>query len=259
MIERALISIPVCCIARGCCKHHRAEGHTKKVCMFWKRHHPAACRTQQQQQRAHKGPWQHHPAVIQYARFTISVGSSPYNVIQECTVRPLSVRSGVFLHPDQVPYHKHPSLQNPFCAGLTCTCALAGKPDFAQTTVQQHLWTGHKATDLRMPACPQRGMATAAHLQLLLKEASESQWATTSRIAAETASQGATGGVCKREGCRCLTPSSMCPSQGLVSCTCTAIGRTAKDGVARDDNIEIAECNSFSCTGLLPKEGSPPR
>ena len=83
-------------------------------------------------------------------------------------------------------------------------CAYAGKPDVAHKSVQQHLWTGHKATDLHMPACPQRSAAMAAHQQQLQKEAAESKWATTSHAAAEIASQGAVGGACKREGCRCL-------------------------------------------------------
>ena len=59
-----------------------------------------------------------------------------------------------------------------------------------------------KATDLHMPACPQRSAVVAAHQQQLQKEAAESQWATTSRTVAEIASQGAVGGACKREGCR---------------------------------------------------------
>ena len=77
-----------------------------------------------------------------------------------------------------------------------------GRPDTAQRHVQEHLWTGHKATDLHMPACPKRADAIAAHQQQLQQEASESKWATTSHSAAETASQGATGGACKRQGCR---------------------------------------------------------
>ena len=85
---------------------------------------------------------------------------------------------------------------------LSCTCACAGKPDVAHKSVQQHLWTGLKATDLHMPACPQRSAVVAAHQQQLQKEAAESQWATTSRTVAEIASQGAVGGACKREGCR---------------------------------------------------------
>ncbi|CAL5220601.1 g2642 [Coccomyxa viridis] len=76
------------------------------------------------------------------------------------------------------------------------------KPDVAHKSVQQHLWTGLKATDLHMPACPQRSAVVAAHQQQLQKEAAESQWATTSRTVAEIASQGAVGGACKREGCR---------------------------------------------------------
>jgi len=81
--------------------------------------------------------------------------------------------------------------------------ALAGKPDLAQRHVQQHLWTGHKATDLHMPACPQRSDVVAAHQQQVQREASESKWDTTSHVAAELAAQGARGGSCKREGCRC--------------------------------------------------------
>ena len=78
----------------------------------------------------------------------------------------------------------------------------SGRPDTAQRHVQEHLWTGHKATDMHMPACPKRADAIAAHQQQLQQEAAESKWATTSRSAAETASQGATGGTCKRQGCR---------------------------------------------------------
>ena len=55
---------------------------------------------------------------------------------------------------------------------------------------------------MHMPACPKRADAIAAHQQQLQQEASESKWATTSRSAAEIASQGATGGTCKRQGCR---------------------------------------------------------
>ena len=158
------------------------------------------------------------------------------------------------------------------------TCASAGKPDLAQTTVQQHLWTGHKATDMRMPACPQRSVATAAHRQLLDKEASESKWATTFRMAAESASQGAIGGVCKREGCRCLTPLMMLFTASLVSCTSTAFGKTAIDVVAKADAMEVpgmqlfcSPCKRESApkmsitgkmlcrTGLPPKEDSPPK
>ena len=55
---------------------------------------------------------------------------------------------------------------------------------------------------MHMPACPKRAVAIAAHQQQLQREAAESKWATTSRSAAETASQGGTGGACKRQGCR---------------------------------------------------------
>ncbi len=79
---------------------------------------------------------------------------------------------------------------------------LAGKPEAGRGQVQEHLWTGHKATDLHMPTYPARAEAMAAHQQIVQQEAFESQWATTSRIAAEMASQGAVGGACKRQGCR---------------------------------------------------------
>ena len=84
---------------------------------------------------------------------------------------------------------------------------LAGKPEPGQAHVQEHLWTGHKATDLHMPPCPRRSEAIAAHQQQIQRDASKSQWATTSHT---TASQGASGGACKRQGCRygslCIMP-----------------------------------------------------
>lgn len=75
--------------------------------------------------------------------------------------------------------------------------------------MQEHLWTGHKATDLHMPPCPRRNEAIAAHQQQVQREALESQWATTSHTAAEVASQGAVGGACKQQGCRYRSPCIM--------------------------------------------------